>query len=159
MLLKSGRNHRNKKSYLQEKRRIVKSVDRKFKIISKTTMFFMFIVIFVYMKASLLVILYVLPFSDCVCNICGKKYESKDVKNRHMYEHKEAIHLSKFGFQWHLTEQYQVHPHQQSTNGPYDHTTKDEEFEYVCKVCKKVFKSERNVYAHLYEVHYKLSTC
>ena len=76
-----------------------------------------------------------------------------------MYEHKEAIHLSKFGFQWHLTEQYQVHPHQQSTNGPYDHTTKDEEFEYVCKVCKKVFKSERNVYAHLYEVHYKLSTC
>ena len=105
-------------------------------------------------------------FWDSVCKICGKKYESKDVKDRHMYKHEEAIHqceycgkyfLSKFAFQRHLTEQHQVH--QQSNNGPYDGTTKDEEFEYVCKVCKKVFKYERNVYAHLYEVHDDHSSC
>ena len=105
-------------------------------------------------------------FWDSVCKICGKKYESNYLKDRHMSQHDQAkqkcefcgeLFVYKFAFQRHLTEQHQVH--QQSNNGPYDGTSKDEDLAYVCKICKKYFKYKRNVYAHLYEVHYKMSTC
>ena len=105
-------------------------------------------------------------FWDSVCKICSKKYESKDLKDRHMLKHEQAKQecdfcgehfVYKFAFQRHLTEQHQVH--QQSNNGPYDGTSKDEDLEYVFKICKKGFKYKRNVFAHLHEVHYKMSIC
>ena len=49
--------------------------------------------------------------------------------------------------------------HQQANNGPFEGTKEDEEWKYVCRICEKDTAYERNVYAHMFEVHYKLFMC
>ena len=105
-------------------------------------------------------------FWSTVCKICGKKFESKGRKEAHMFIHQGTEqHCEYCGlvfehssiYQRHLKEQHQVH--QQANNGPFEGTKEDEEWKYVCRICEKDFAYERNVYAHMFEVHYKLFMC
>ena len=105
-------------------------------------------------------------FWDKVCKICGKKYDSKRLKDVHFAKHdKDQEHceycghlfVSKFTYQRHLIEEHNIHQH--ANNGPYEGTTEDESFKYECTICMKEFKYERNVYAHMYAVHYKRAAC
>jgi hypothetical protein len=53
-----------------------------------------------------------------------------------------------------MLEQHDVYQH--GNNRPYDGLEEDERFRYECAICMKEFKYERNIYAHMYTVHYKL---
>ena len=105
-------------------------------------------------------------FWDKVCKICGKKFDRNYLKEIHLKKHDKdeeqceycgKLFVSKFNFQRHLIEQHDVYQH--ANNGPYDGLLEDEKFKYECAICMKEFKYERNVYAHMYTVHYKRIAC
>ena len=106
-------------------------------------------------------------FWDKVCKICGKKYENKHLKEVHILKHDknkmqtceycDKHFVSKYTYRRHLIEQHDIHQH--ANNGPYDGTRDDENFKYRCTICMKEFKYERNVYAHMYSIHYKHFAC
>ena len=107
-----------------------------------------------------------LKFWKRVCNICGKKYKSEQSKEIHLYKHDNneekceycgKIFVNQFTYQRHLSEQHRVHQH--ANNGPFEGMKEDDYFKYVCPICTKDFNYERNVYAHMFEVHFKHSMC
>ena len=107
-----------------------------------------------------------LSFWDRVCKICGKKYDNEYLKDIHLAKHNKEqaqceycgnLFVSKFTYQRHLIEQHDIH--QQANNGPYDGNQENDNFNYECTICMKEFKYERNVYAHMYTVHYKRDVC
>ena len=105
-------------------------------------------------------------FWNKVCHICGKKFETERLKEIHRKKHDVAkeqceycgkCFSSKFNFQRHLIEQHNVFQH--SNNGPFDGKEEDEEYKFECNICKRNFKYERNVIAHIDTIHYRRDEC
>ena len=162
-LLNSGRNYRNKKRIFAGIKRKCDNCRRKIQDHFKNHLV-------IHVHCDLCV--HESKSSDCfgfwdtVCKICGKKFETQGKKENHINKHKETenqcgycgkIFGSTFTYQRHLTEQHQVHQH--ANNGPFEGMKEDDDWKYVCTICKKDFKYERNVYTHMFEVHYKQSLC
>ena len=105
-------------------------------------------------------------FWNKVCNICGKRFDSELLKNIHKKKHDversfcelcSETFSSKSNFQRHLVEQHNVFLH--ANNGPYDGTEIDEDYKFTCNYCQKEFKYERNVVAHINNVHFGTDEC
>ena len=162
-LLKSGRNYRNKRTIFAGIKRKCEKCRRKLQ-----DHFRNHLVLHVHCdlcvhesKSS-----EILGFWETVCKICGKKFETQGKKENHIYKHQETekqcgycgkIFGSTYNYQRHLNEQHQVHQH--ANNGPFEDMKEDDDWKYVCTICEKEFRYERNVYTHMFDVHYKQSTC
>lgn len=102
-------------------------------------------------------------FWETVCQVCGKKYISKKVRDHHMKKHEEDklvcdhcedIFSSKFTLHRHIQEQHNI-----ILEANKDGQVKDEEDNVKCKICDQEFKYRRNLAAHLANVHNKADVC
>ena len=101
-----------------------------------------------------------------VCQVCGKKFESEQLRIFHQKKHDvprliceicEGTFSSKFNFKRHLVESHNVFL--DANNGPIDGTHEDENYKFTCSYCQKDYKYERNVVAHIFTVHSSQDAC
>ena len=103
-------------------------------------------------------------FWETVCQVCGRKYTSKKVRDHHQKKHEEEKHechhceakmSSKFALKRHLLEQHNAF--QEGSHIQFDENTDDKD--YHCNICKKVFGYKRNLLTHIENVHNKNAVC
>lgn len=89
-------------------------------------------------------------FWEKVCDICGKKYTSKRVRDYHKKIHKEeklvcdicdSKFSGKFAYQRHLVEQHNISLDESCAEN------------FKCELCGETLKYERNLIAHIETVH------